>query len=82
MMPQATDELRAEMKHLFGDPINDAGPIKFLEDRGYKLTKQWTWLPKPGVKFPADMDNDEWMSLLFLIQEWDFGGLEYINNVT
>lgn len=74
-MPQATAELQQLMKERFGDPISDAGPIKFLEDAGYKLMRGWQWEPKTGVKVLKDMTQPEWECLLFLIQEWDFGGL-------
>ena len=73
-MPQATEELRAEMKRLFGDPISDEGPTKYLESHGYLLTPGWEWY-KPGVLDPSAMTEDEWLCLLFLVQEWDFGGL-------
>jgi hypothetical protein len=63
------------MEARFGDAISDAGPMKFLTDAGYKLTRQWEWLPKPGVMKLDDMTQDEYDCLLFLIWEWDFGGL-------
>lgn len=75
-MPQADDDLRARMEARFGDPVSDAGPIKFLQDAGYRLTRQWTWLPKPGVTSLKDMTRDEFECLLFLVHEWDFGSLE------
>lgn len=75
-MPQASNELRALMKVRFGDPISDAGPTKFLEEAGYMLTRDWTWLPKEGVKNYGDMTQEEYDALRFLVHEWDFGGLE------
>ena len=74
-MPSASDELRNEMERRFGDAISDSGPIRFLEDAGYKLTSDFEWEPKPGVRTLKDMTRDEFDCLLFLCHEWDFGGL-------
>ena len=74
-MPQASDELRAQMKKRFGDPINDTGPMEFLKGAGYTLTPDWRWKAKAGVQLLRDMTRDEFECLLFLVQEWDFGGL-------
>ena len=79
-MPQASDELRARMKERFGDEVDEDGSIKFLEAAGYKLTPRWTWLPKPGVKNYNEMTDLEFECLTFLIDEWDFGGLEVWRN--
>lgn len=75
-MPQASSELQQQMDKRFGNPISDAGPIKFLENAGYVLTKGWLWKPKPSVTVTSQMTKDEFDCLLFLIQEWDFGGLK------
>jgi hypothetical protein len=74
-MPQASDELRGLMNARFGSDIDDAGPIKFLEDAGYKLNRDWTWTPKAGVSDLKGMTRDEFECHLFLVHEWDFGGL-------
>lgn len=73
-MPQASDELRAEMKRRFGDPVDDAGPTQFLTDAGYTLHPDWTW-SKEGVTDLKDMTRDEFECLLFLVHEWDYGSL-------
>lgn len=73
-MPQASDELRAEMKRRFGDEISDAGPTKFLEQAGYTLNEDWTW-SKFGITNLEQMTRDEFECLLFLVHEWDYGGL-------
>lgn len=75
-MPTATDELRDKMGEMFGDRISDSGPTKYLENAGYILTPDWLWKPKEGVTSLEDMTQDEFNCLLFLIQEWDFGGLD------
>lgn len=73
-MPQSSDDMHELMNYYFGDPIEDSGPIKFLEERGYKLTLKWTWQsPK--------RDQAHWITLKeelcirFLQEEWDFGGV-------
>ncbi len=48
-MPQASEELRECMNKRFGDPVLDTGPIKFLEEAGYQLTRDWRWIPPEGV---------------------------------
>ncbi|TIL38499.1 hypothetical protein [Mesorhizobium sp.] len=74
-MPQASEELREQMRVRFGDSINDYGPAKFLEDAGYKMNRGWEWTPKPGVTDLKGMTRDEFDCLLFLCHEWDYGGL-------
>lgn len=75
-MPSAAPDLQNRMFERFGSHTGDEGPIKFLEDAGYVLNRGWTWKPKPGVTELRDMTRDEFDCLLFLIHEWDFGGLE------
>jgi hypothetical protein len=74
-MPQASEELRQQMQDRFGDSVDDAGPIRYLEASGYKLNRDWTWTPKPGVIDLKGMTREEFDCLLFLVHEWDFGGL-------
>lgn len=74
-MPQADPYLQKRMITKFGD-MDTYGPEHYLENAGYKLTEKWMWLPKPGVKTLRDMTRDEFECLLFLMHEWDYGGLE------
>lgn len=74
-MPSATDELREKMNEYFGDPIDDAGPHKYLIDQGYTCSRRWDW-SKEGVNSYEDMTEKEYNCLAFLVQEWDYGGLE------
>lgn len=71
-MPQASDELRAKMISRFGD-IGDWGPTKYLIQRGWHLQRDWKWY-KPGHSAPT-MTDDEWDCALFLVEEWDYGGV-------
>lgn len=70
-MPQSTDELRKIMVDRFGS-IMTTGPEQFLESRGYVLSPGWTW-SKPGFTRRADIPQDEWQCLVFLVEEWDYG---------
>lgn len=63
------------MEERFGCSVGDAGPIKFLHEAGYELLPGFVWKPKEGVKELRDMTHDEFECLLFLVHEWDFGGL-------
>jgi len=65
-MPQASDELRAKW--------DDSSAIEYLEKRGYKLTKNWTWkLPSVGHK----ITEEESSAIGYLVSEWDFAGVPY-----
>jgi hypothetical protein len=68
MMPQATDELRAEW-----DGPSDQKAIKFLQDAGYKLTPQWEWRHKDSNHMPTPKEIS---AVNFMFQEWDFGGFD------
>lgn len=74
-MPSADPELRDHMIKRFGS-IDTHGPEKYLQDAGYKLTEDWFWIPKPGVKNLGEMTRDEFECLLFLCHEWDYGGFK------
>ena len=72
-MPQASEELRDMMRERFGT-IDSHGPEKYLKDRGYLLSKNWLW-KHPLKPTYDDMTREEFECLLFLIHEWDYGGL-------
>lgn len=74
-MPQASDSLRAEMRKRFDGSIDSAGPVEFLTGKGYVLTQDFQWKPRSGVSSLGGMARDEFDCLLFLVHEWDFGGL-------
>lgn len=71
-MPSSSDELRGKMFDRFGDRISETGPQQYLKDKGWVLNKDWTY-----SKAGQDLDKipqDELDCIIFLIQEWDFGG--------
>jgi len=74
-MPQASDELRKKMQNYFGgNGIDDGCVTEYLEARGFTLTKDWLWnLPDNWTE--ADLTEQDWDCITFLVHEWDFGGL-------
>lgn len=77
-MPESTEELRTKIRERFDGSIDSEGPTKYLENAGYVLTPQWVWIAKPGVTSYEEMTPEELECLDFLIQEWDYGGLEHL----
>lgn len=65
-MPQAPEELRHEW-------ACDSTAISYLEKRGFTLNRDWTWY-KEGQALD-NLTPKEFRAILYLIQEWDFGGL-------
>jgi hypothetical protein len=74
-MPSADEDLKRRMVARFGD-IGTQGPIEYLEKRGYKLTRDSFWIPPVGITNIGQMERDEFECLMYLMHEWDFGGLE------
>lgn len=75
-MPQASEELRQMMVDFgFGDPVDENAVTAFLESAGYKLDRGWCWIPKQCVSTYSDMTTKEYACLLYLVHEWDYGGL-------
>lgn len=69
-MPQASDEDRAKWGGHQG--VGEDKAMEHLEGRGYKLLRSWNWRPPLGMA----MSQDDSEAMQFLIDEWDFGGLE------
>ncbi len=69
-MPQATDEQR----RLWGENggVGEGKAIQYLNNAGYILRRNWTW-QKPEGHIPTE---EEIGAIDFLIDEWDFGGIE------
>jgi len=75
-MPQASDEDRNEMIRRFGD-ISDSGPTQYLQDNGWTLHDDWTWShPNYSRACYNAIPQTEWVCIIFLVEEWDFGGLK------
>lgn len=68
-MPQASDELRERYLRIFPD-LGCEHAVAELKKRGYALRRDWTWCaPHAGTT----EEEREW--IIFLIEEWDFGGI-------
>lgn len=71
-MPQATEELRLEIRERFGD-IDSGAVVAWLQARGYKLREDFHWTAPTPDHIPTP---DEYSALCFLADEWDFGWIE------
>ena len=65
-MPQTTSERAARW------PGMDRQAIDYLKQRGYTLQRSWHWHAPDLTHIPTDKERD---AILYLIEEWDFGGL-------
>lgn len=72
-MPQASDELRAEMRRRFGDPLSGSGPIEYLLSKGWTLNNDWSW-SKPDM-LAGNVPDEEDDCIKFLVDEWDCNGI-------
>lgn len=66
-MPQADNVLRIK----WAGP-DDTKALNHLLEAGYVMTEWWTWVV-PAGREPTD---DDMSAVQFLIDEWDFDGLE------
>jgi len=66
-MPSTTPERAARW------PGMDYQAMDYLKGHGFTLTPHWTWRkPSPGHVI-SDKEED---AIVYLIEEWDFGGIE------
>lgn len=56
-----------------GPHPGDFNAIKFLESRGYVMKRNYSWVMPTGQERPTDQES---YAIRYLIQEWDFGGIE------
>lgn len=70
-MPQATDEQRRKWGGYAG--VGEDKAVDYLSERGYTLTEHWTWSKPSPDHIPSD---EELEAIGFLIDEWDYGGIE------
>lgn len=71
-MPSASDEMRA----LWGgqDGVGEDKAESYLKAAGFTLTRGWLW-EHPTKKTYESLTEEEYGAMLFLVQEWDYGGL-------
>ena len=77
-MPSTTSEnWKAVSLLLNTDNDCDAESLacEYLKKQGYKMVRGGMWQPKLGVETVQDMTAHEYTCLVYLIQEWDYGGL-------
>ena len=65
-MPQSTPERRKRWG------IDDVKATRFLMRRGYERNRAWQWKKPTRDHTITDEESD---AIIFLIQEWDDGGL-------
>jgi hypothetical protein len=73
-MPSTSQEMIDWMCNYHGVNIDDRVARAYLEQKGYALTKDWFWLPPIGVTL-QNMPEEDYKHVLYLIEEWDYGGL-------
>ena len=73
-MPQASEKDRAWARKKFGG-ITDSTIVDWLQSQGYVLNEAWQWRLPPGTN-QKNMPKDEVRAIVFLMDEWDYGGLE------
>ena len=69
-MPQTTPEKSARW------PGMDAEAYRYLKACGFTLTRQWTWIRPSPEHIPTEREID---ASIYLIEEWDYGGIEDSN---
>lgn len=65
-MPQSTPERRARWG------VMDGKATRYLASRGWTLRRDWHWSPPQVGYEPDETERD---AIIFLIEEWDFGGI-------
>ncbi len=66
-MPQTTPERAARW------PGMDTEALEFLKENGFTLSRDWEW-SHPEKKSFADLSEREADAIIYLIEEWDYGG--------
>ncbi len=56
-------------------PGGDSEAIGYLEVQGFTLTRQWQWVPPSSDHALSEREAD---AIVYLIQEWDFGGIKQV----
>lgn len=72
-MPQASDELRQQMRIYFGDSVCDREPMRYLSQKGFTFPRGGLIVSPPNrtVGNICVVSKREWDCLLFLCDEWD-----------
>jgi hypothetical protein len=70
-MPSASETMRKSIIERFGS-LNPDGPIKYLLDHGWRLTRNFFWIPPSRDYTEPELEGE---CIDFLIDEWDYGGV-------
>ncbi len=62
-MPSTTPERSDKWK-------SEGFAVSYLAGRGFRLTSDWLWVPPERELFDDEVD-----AIIYLIEEWDYGGL-------
>jgi hypothetical protein len=65
-MPSTTPDREARW------PGGDSQAIDYLMKQGYSMTKDWCWVKPTDDHKPTEKEID---AVIYLIEEWDFGGI-------
>lgn len=65
-MPSTTPERAARWPGL------DSQAIDYLNNQGFTLTRSWEWTKPHSTYILTEKEED---AIVYLIQEWDFGGI-------
>lgn len=78
-MPQTSPEVIDRMYELFPDADGDFDTLAqgYLEDRGFTLGRDFFWIAPPHYREWIDLLQDEQLCIIYLIEEWDFGGVHF-----
>lgn len=77
-MPQTSQEILEYMEKHHGEDFDDNRAIHLLKSRGYTVTDKHDWIA-PSHITEENMPEDDKKLLIYLIEEWDFGGVIYQN---
>lgn len=54
---------------------DDSNAVAYLQRQGYVLNRNWLWEPPPRIKSWSDVAVLEEDAVIYLIEEWDYGGV-------
>lgn len=72
-MARPIDDLRDFRRWGKMGSVGQEGPMRFLERQGYVLSAEWAWR-KPSPSHVVSAEEAD--AIQYLVDEWDFRGLE------
>lgn len=75
-MPSTSQARHDRIVSIFGTDLDlDDRCQEYLSQRGFYLTRTWDWIPPPRINKLGDLTDEEFECVMYLIEEWDFGGV-------